>query len=224
MKNNSIRSLIEFIGLDFKKEIIKITCAALIPLLLGGVGYYFLKEIMLLPISLVISLIAIYVFISLYKSKKTSILKQRDEEFINLINYFQSFVTNKNNVYQSFKKLVDYSSSWMKAKLERFLNDIDQDKSVKPYIDFANNFQINIAKNIMLSIYQMVDEGEDNKHLYQFVTLFSQLSEKHLDEQKEAKKKSLSVLSAFPMVGAMMITLLLTFSIISVVGEMVNVL
>lgn len=224
MKENKLKDLIEFVGLDYRKEILKMAAVLLVSIICGAVLFIFLKQIMLLVIMVIIGLLFVYLMISNYSSRKMHILKERDDELISIINYFRTFINNHNNVYQSFKKLLLYSSDWMKDKLERFIGDIDIDKSVKPFIDFANNFEFGIAKNLMLSIYQMVDEGEDNLHLMQFDSLFISLSETHMEELRNKKDKSLSSMTAFPMVATVGITILLSFSIISVVGDLINVI
>ncbi|MCF0107769.1 MAG: hypothetical protein HUJ59_02015 [Bacilli bacterium] len=224
MKENKLKDLIEFIGLDYKKEIWKIIGIIFLFLTLGVVAYFFLKLIMLPILCCIIAVVAVYLLISSYSSKKNQILKDRDDELISVINYFRTFINNHNNVYQSFKKILIYSSDWMKDKLERFLSDIDSDKSVKPFIDFANNFQFGIAKNLMLSIYQMVDEGEDNLHFMQFDALFLSLTETHMDEMKSKKEKSLNSMQTYPMIATVGITIILSFSIISVVGDLINVI
>lgn len=224
MKNNKLKSLIEFIGLDYKKECIKYALLFIIGILLGTAFYIFLKNIFLLFLGLGISLFLCYALLNKHLGMKTKLKKERDEEFINLINYFQTFIKNRNNVYQSFNKLLEYSSDWMQEKITRFLHDVDLDKSVKPFIDFASNFKLIIAKNIMLSIYQMVDEGEDNLHLSQFDSLLMQLDQSHQEQLKEDKKKSLQMLTSSPMIGAVLITIILSISIIRVMGDMINVL
>lgn len=224
MKENKLKDLIEFVGLDYRKEILKMAAVLLVSIICGVALFIFLKQIMLLVIMVIIGLLFVYLMISNYSSRKMHILKERDDELISIINYFRTFINNHNNVYQSFKKLLLYSSDWMKDKLERFISDIDIDKSVKPFIDFANNFEFGIAKNLMLSIYQMVDEGEDNLHLMQFDSLFISLSETHMEELRNKKDKSLSSMTAFPMVATVGITILLSFSIISVVGDLINVI
>lgn len=224
MKENKLKELIEFIGLDYKKEMIKLICILGISLIGGVALFIFLKQILFLIVAVILGAVCDYLLISNYSTKKMKIIKDRDDELISVINYFRTFVSNHNNVYQSFKKLLAYSSDWMKEKLERFIDDIDLDKSVKPFIDFANNFEFGIAKNLMLSIYQMVDEGEDNLHIMQFDSLFATLAENHMDELRTKKEKSLNSMQAFPMIATVGITILLSFSIISVVGDLINVL
>lgn len=224
MRNNKLRTLIEFLGLDYKKEILKYIGLFFFGIVIG-LGIFFLtKQFVFLLVGLGISLVLDYLLLNSHLSKKEQINKERDEEFINVINYFQTFITNRNNVYQSFLKLMEYSSEWMQEKIQRLLNDIDIDKSVKPFVDFADNFSFSIAKNIMLSIYQMIDEGEDNLHLSQFETLFNQLNQSHQEELKDRKRKSLQTMTTFPMVGAAIITVILSIYIIAIMGEMINVI
>ena len=112
----------------------------------------------------------------------------------------------------------------MEEQIQSLILEIDNDKSVKPFINFANKFQNKVASNVMMSIYQMVDEGENGLHMYQFQNLFQQLSKSQQLEMIDAKERSMSSISSFPLIGAGALTVLLTFGIISVMGEMINVL
>ena len=76
----------------------------------------------------------------------------------------------------------------------------------------------------MLSIYQMVDQGQNSLQLSQFTVLFQSITNNYNAEMKVKKQKSLSQMTAFPLLGAGAIVMVLSFSIISVVGDMVNVL
>ena len=112
----------------------------------------------------------------------------------------------------------------MKDKIEEFLKEIDNDKSVQPFVNFANNFQQLSSHSLMLSIYQMVDQGESSNQLNQFDVIFEELSRNRNREMMEQKEKSISNMATFPLVGAGMITITLTISILSVLGDLMNVI
>ena len=164
----------------------------------------------------------------LYTSHFTSLLskikKERFDEFIVIISYFQTYIFNRNNVYQSFRKVTEFASPWMKNALERLLIEIDNDKTVQPFVNFALLFEEKIVYNIMLSIFQMVDQGESGDNLQQFVILFNQISQNHHEELKKNKEKSFDIINVFPMIAAAMITVVLSLVLISVMGELVNVI
>ena len=141
-----------------------------------------------------------------------------------MISYIQFFLSNSYNIYQSFQAVSAYASAWMEEQLQSLILEIDHDKSVKPFLNFANKFQTHSTNNIMLSLYQMVDEGENSLHMMQFNNLFLQLSRNQQKQLIDNKDRSMSSLSSLPLIGAGAITILLTFGIISIMGEMVSVL
>ncbi len=221
---NNLKKTIEFVGLNYKKEQIKIIVANVICLALFAVVMIFYRT----PMMIIVGLLAIvgvnYYIFSSYSSKKQKLNKERADEFVNVISYFRIFISNRNNVYQSFSKIIEYSSDWMKDKLEIFLRAVDADKSIKPFTDLAGRFELPIARNVLVSIYQMVEQGETSEQLNQFTILFEQMSKTLNDERKDRKLRSFDLVSYFPIIGAGLVTIALTFSMLSLVGDMINVI
>jgi len=222
MKGNFDKT-VEFVGLNPKTEKAKITFVFILFIILGVACYFLLKNLLISIMALVFGVALGYFFLTSYSRKKTKIISERNDEFISIINYFQTFVSNKNNVYQSFNKLIEYSSEWMSKRIEQFLFEIDRDKSVKPFIDFASEFSLTIARNVMLSIYQMVDQGESEMQMAQFTFIFEQMNNNHLTEMKKRKESGLEITAIFPMIGAVLVMISLTLCILSSIGDLANV-
>ena len=224
MSKGSFRETIEFVGLSYKKEILKILLIN-IAFLLGIVALYLLFNYLIYAIVASIGLLASdYLLLTRYKDKKNAMLKDRENELIAIISYFEIYLQNKNNVYQSFNLLIPFCSSWMKDKIETLLKEIDKDKTVQPFINFANNFKQLASHSLMLSIYQMVDQGEATDQLKQFNVIFDELARNRNKEMIENKERSLANMSTFPLVGAGLITITLTVSILSILGDLMNVI
>ena len=221
---SSLKDNIEFTGGNYKKELVKIALINILFLLLGFAIYYFLRNLTYTIFVGLFLLITDYVLFTSYGNKKKLILAQREEEFIVIISYFQVFINNSKNVYQSFRLTLPYCSTWMRDKVECFIKQMDVDKSVQPFIDFAHNFTTPIVGNVMLSIFQMIDQGEAVGQMNQFTLLFEQLSKSYQEDLIEKKKSSLESTNSFPLIGAGGITILVTFCIVSLLGEMLNVL
>ena len=221
---NSFKDTIEFVGLSYKKEILKIVLINVASL--GGIAIlYFVFDYLIYVIVAAIALMAIdYLLLSRYKDKKNLILKAREDELIAIISYFEIYLQNKNNVYQSFNLLIPFCSSWMKDKIETFLKEIDKDKTVQPFINFANNFKHLASHSLMLSIYQMVEQGESFEQLTQFNVIYDELAKNRNKELIEQKERSLANMSTFPLAGAGLITVTLTISILSLLGDLINVI
>ena len=221
---NQLKKTIEFIGLNYKTELIKIIIGNIVVIAATAVGIIFLKMPIIAIFGLLFVFLTNYVFFYIYSSRKMMLVKNRSDEFVHIISYFRIFIKNKNNVYQSFNKLLSYSSEWMKERIETMLRAIDSDKSIKPFVDFADKFEFPIARNVMISIYQMVEEGESIEHLNQFTVLFEQMSQTLNEERKDLKSRSFDIVNYFPIIGSGLITLALTISMLSYVGEMINVI
>ena len=221
---NNFKKTIEFLGLSYKKEQIKIIVSNVVLLALFAVLLIFNRTPFVIVIGALVILGINYYIFSSYSLRKQKLSKDRADEFVYVISYFRIFISNRNNVYQSFNKIIDYSSDWMKEKLEIFLRAIDGDKSIKPFTDLADRFELPIARNVLVSIYQMVEQGETSEQLNQFTILFEQMSKTLNDERKDRKLRSFDLVGFFPIVGAGLVTIALTFSMLSLVGDMINVI
>ena len=224
MKKNKFKETIEFVGLSYKKEVtILLVTNAL--LLIGAVlVYVFLKNIIYTVFIFVGLAILDYFMFSRYNDKKKTILKNRENELVSIISYFDVYIRNNKNVYQSFNQLIPYCSNWMKEKIEDLLKEIDEDKSIQPFVNFASNFQNLSMHSLMISIYQMVDQGESGEQLTHFNVIFEEISRARQQEMINQKDKALSGMSTFPLIGAGMITVALTISILTILGDLINVI
>lgn len=221
---NKLKETIEFVGLIYKKEMLKLLLINILGLIATALLYFFLKNIMITILIFSSFVLLDYFFISGYYSKKKSILKERENELIALISYFDVYIRNNNNVYQSFKLIIPYCSNWMKKQVEELINEIDDDKTVQPFINFAHLFNNISIQSLMLSIYQMVEQGESHEQLTHFDVIFDEISKNRNNEMIEQKKQALSSMATFPLVGAGLITVSLTISILMILGDLVDVL
>ena len=172
MKKNKLKELIEFVGLSYKKEMLKIAVVNLTMLIAIVVTFLLLNNLIFFILLFIGTMLLDFFLLTRYSDKKKAILKNHENELIAIISYFEVYIQNNNNVYQSFNQLIPYCSDWMKERIETLLKEIDEDKTVQPFINFANNFQQLSTHSLMLSIYQMVDQGENSEQLLQFNVIY----------------------------------------------------
>ena len=223
MKKNKLKETIEFVGLSYKKELAIFITINIVFFIGAALIYVFLKNFIYAVFVLVAVAALDYFLFSRYNDKKKTILRNRENELVSIISYFDVYIRNNKNVYQSFNQLIPYCSNWMKEKVEDLLKEIDEDKSVQPYVNFANNFQNLSMHSLMISIYQMIDQGESAEQLTHFNVIFEEISRVRQQEMINQKDKALSGMSTFPLIGAGMITIALTISILTILGDLINV-
>lgn len=222
--NRNLRKKIEYCGLNYKNEMTKLVLINIVGSLVAVATFLLIRDVKTTLLVFLFSLLLDFLQLSSYSSKERMLDVEREDEFVTIISYFEIFITNKNNVYQSFNKVIQYANDWMKDRICTLLKEIDADKSVQPYVNFASNFKIKIATNIMLSIYSMVDQGESFEQINQFQIIFEELSKSKQIEKLTRKERSLSSLASLPLVGAGAITIVLTISVISIIGDLINVI
>ena len=117
--------LLDFIGANKKIEIIKFSVINGVIVTSAVLATIFLKQIMVVFVALIAIIVANYLLINSYITKKKEILMDRERELITLIGYFQFFINNSYNVYQAFQSLIAYSSSWMAEQIQTLIQEID---------------------------------------------------------------------------------------------------
>ena len=220
----SLKDRINALGLSYQKEMMFLILLIVIVIALAFITYIFFKQIYF-PLFIVGGgIIAVYFYLSRYSSLERKQEKEHVDQLISLLSYFEIFISNGNNVYTSFKMLIPYADIFIQDAINAMLMQIDVDKTIGPYINFASKFNNRTIESLMLSIYQMVDNGENAIELSEFNLLFNNIKEKHFDEMIDSHKKSLDLFNSFPLIGAGAITIVLSLCIVSIIGDYVNVI
>lgn len=140
-------------------------------------------------------------------------------DFINTFSYFRIYISNNMNAYNAFKEVSKYSSPFIKTKLLILLDEIDEDKSLKPYMNFAKNFNNKKVEEVMIAIYEMVNEGNSENYLNQFTSVFTSFKARVEKTNQEKRFSKFNLINAMSMGGMMLIMILIMLSIVNMVGE-----
>lgn len=220
MKN--LKYKIEKLGLSYKKEATKFVVIIFALIVVGIAGTLVLKN----PLFLVFSGGFAVIFTIFYVNRYDAILNKVNEknllEFSNLFSFFRIYIKNGYNVYNALKEISKFANKDLECMLRQLLEDIDNDKSVQPFISFSRNFNEIIIEELMLSVYQMVDEGEQSNYLTQFSYIFDKFSDLLVKRELEKKKSRLGTLSSAPLLASGFLIIVITIGIILILGDFTN--
>ncbi|MFA5421825.1 MAG: hypothetical protein WC344_03400 [Bacilli bacterium] len=209
-------------GLNYRQEIRKQALIILVAIVvLAAVIIYFGKYLYLLFVPMAVGLLLVINYIR-YNGLKYRLIYNSQKEFIKLFTYFEIYIRNGLNIYKSFESLITFSSPAMKSHLETLLAQIDDDKTIMPYVRFSKRFQSLAIEQLLICIFQMVDQGNDDLRLIQFQNLFGKITEQHYQAEIAKMRKGLDSLNVMPLIGAGLITMMITLGIISYIGEIVS--
>lgn len=209
-------------GLNYKMEILFIALVSLISIGLEVVIYLFygLSFFLVIPILLLMAFL-LYSYMKLDRNKRK--MNEEDiDEFIRIFTFFSIYIEDGYNVYQSLKEVKEYASIRVKARLEKMLSEIEEDKSVAPYVNFASSFALSKIKEVMIAIFEMVDEGSGGAYISQFKYIFSKLRDDEYDSLKTRKLEKLSSLSFLPLLGSGVTMVMLALCLVTIMGGIMD--
>ena len=213
-----------YLGLNPKKELLLFLAYSSI-FVLAEVGIILWRGLNFIALFPALSYMAFaFYYFSRYGKTRQQRLERLNQEFVTIFTFFGVFLGDGFTVYDALQKVEEYCSEEFASKLRGLLRGIDEDKSVQPFVDFAVGFEDVAVKEVMLSVYQMVDEGESSVYVHQFQRLFGKLSDtRHaLDSAKRLSR--LDTLSFLPLCGAGIAMISLTLSVMEIMGGLMDVL
>ncbi len=174
-----------------------------------------------------LSIIVIGLFIAKYeywnlKSKFKQKASVSQLAFISFFGYVLVFLESNFNLYQSFKTSINYIDSSIKVQVEMLIKEIDEDKTVKPYMNFASKFNSQIVEQICLMLYQLEQNGYDATLLNRFSPLLEKLRSQTMDEYIQNQSTSLDIFGVFPLVSTVIITIALILGILQSLVVMIS--
>lgn len=213
-----LKDKIEELGLDYKKEILKLLGLFVVIIGFDVFMYFYTQSLFAIAGGVLVMFVVGYVYLSRYQGMIDKLLIARRKELINLITFFEIYIHNGVNVYQSLSNISNFASPFLKEKIDELLKEIDVDKSVTPFINFAKQFNSLIIEQLFISIYQLIDEGNHSTSLNQFQALFSKMNDEEHTQNLEDRCKKLDRANITPVIGAAMITIVISIGIVSIIG------
>lgn len=213
---------IDRLGLNFKKEITVfcvVNSIVIIAFILLGI---LLKTPIFFGISPGIAVVFSILYVNRYDTAINRINTSNLLEFADLFGFFRIYIKNGYNVYNAIREIEKFANENLSELLQKLINEIDEDKSVQPFINFAHNFDDIIIEELMISIYQMIDEGEQSNYLAQFEFIFDKFSEQLSEKELRKKDSRLGTLSSAPLVGSCFLIIVITIGVVSLIGEITN--
>jgi hypothetical protein len=163
-----------------------------------------------------------YFALTRYARLKVKQEEALEEEFVQVFTYFGIYASEGLPVYSALEETIKFASGAMAERLKKLLLTIDNDKSLVPYLTFSASFQNLTIRQVMISIYKMVDEGSNGVYLRQFATIFQGLADDKRKQARERQVDRLSNLCFLPLLGSGVTMGMITVALVQVIGELSN--
>lgn len=219
---SSIKSKIESLNLNYKKEMLILGVANFFLVVVLGLIIYFKPSIIFISGILIM----ICGFNYYYLNRYNQLLRKREFklnlEFIEVFSYLRIYLYNDETVYAALKAINDFSSNLMKERIDNLLEEIDNDKSIKPFMNFASKFSNKTIEEVMISLYEIINSGNSDLYLNQFVKNFEDFKNRIEQNEEHKRIKYFETINMLSIVGSGLIIVVLALSVVSLLGEITN--
>lgn len=217
MKN--LKNKIENLGYIYKNELILMAVPSLIFIVLG-IGLAIIFKSLIFALALIgVSLIYLFSFYYKYSKKEQTLNNKLIDSFISYFGFFRIYIANGDSVYLALNKTLEFAPNNIKPYIEGLISEIDKDKTITPFIRFAGYFKMKLIEDIMISIYEMIENGNNLNYINQFTSIFENFKirvNKSNSERRFAKFDSFITTS---LVGSGAVMIILVYGIINLIGE-----
>lgn len=190
--------------------------------LISIVSYLLLKNLFLSLSCLLISVVVIYLAFNKRKEKKEDEKYMREKEFIHLFDYFAIYVETGLTPYSALKETMKFSSSYFFQKIQTLLSDIENDKTVVPFLTFCNDLESQEIRQVMIAIYKMMDEGGNQRYIDQFFHLFHAYSQNAKREDLIKEEKKFDNAMILPVIASSLMMIMIMVGVVTVMGDLIN--
>ena len=219
---NKLKEKIAKLNLNFQKEMLTLGIIDFILLALGVALYFF--NISYLVIILVF--LGIIVFSFYYLNRYDSMLLKKelalDDEFIEIFSYLKIYIANKESVYKALTNIKEFASHRMLERLDDLTNEIDNDKTIQPFINFARKFKNKVIEEVMIALFELINNGNNEAYLNQFIKIFEDFKNRRENEDKDKRFRLFDTINMMSLVGSGYIMIILSFCVIQLLGEATN--
>ena len=180
--------LLGWLGINYKKALKNRIKNSIIIFLLFLVIGIILQKYWISGLSILIS-------IFYYKMQYYSTKKKRKQLIVIKKRMFPSMVKKllillrTNNIYVSLNKLLTFTDEPIRKYLKELIDEIDNDKSITPYINFANKMEFIEAYQVMVMLYTFSEKSMSKSHLKSLEDMIFQLYNNEIEDVIETKKR-----------------------------------
>ncbi len=217
MKN--IRNKIEVLGYNFKNELLLFVIPEVVIFLASMISTILFRSVLIVGLGLISMAVYLFSFYYKYSKKRQEIDRSSIDAFINYFGFFRIYIANGESVYLALNKTLEFASDNIKPYIEGLIAEIDKDKTIQPFIRFAANFKMKLIEDIMISIYEMVENGNNLNYINQFTTIFENFKLRMNKANSETRINRFDTFITSSLIGSAIIMIILVYGIINLIGE-----
>lgn len=161
-------------------------------------------------------------FLYLQQEKtKEHLIATKQKQFIDAYRLIKVLLMQPTSPYQALQIIIPFIHPSLAQDIHTLLLSIDQDKSIFPYLQFANTFRSLMIEQLMFALYQLENQGGGSQQLQQFQYLFDQADQQHYQGQLLQFHEQMQNANGYVMAATGLIAFSLLVGVIQLIAGMI---
>jgi uncharacterized membrane protein YiaA len=156
------------------------------------------------------------------EAQKELRLQEQQQALISTYRLIKVLVMQGQSPYQALVTILPFVDRTIADAFHQLILHIDQDKSLTPYLDFANQFHSLMIEQLFFALYQLENQGGDARHFQQFQYLFDQAEQQHYQEAMQAFHETMQQQNQWVMVATGLIAIGLLLGVMTLIGGLIH--
>lgn len=156
----------------------------------------------------------------LLANQTEKMIRKRQKEMIDAYRLIKVMLMQSHSPYQALQTVLPFVSSTLGQDIHDLLMNIDQDKSIHPYLHFASGFHSLMIEQLFFALYQLENQGGNPSQLQQFQYLFDQAEQQYYQSQLHQFHEGMQNANGYVMVATGMIAFSLLIGVMQLIAGM----
>lgn len=152
-------------------------------------------------------------YISILEEKYALLMAEKEVAFGSFYPLLLFYLKNDHSLHQSLKMLLNQCDVLLRKDLEQWLENMQFDSSLAPYLSFASQFQNVYIQQIILLLFKTQEIGYDLETLENMSSALLNIQDQSMENYIEQEKKKISHFAIYPFLLTIFMMLLLGFFI-----------
>ncbi len=214
---NNYRLYCDKLQIDFKKNILalilKIALVGICSLLLILFVNY---QIGIFSLLIIIPIFLFHIF--QLEKKYHHLIASKEIAFFGFYRNLINLLENKVIIYNALKETIDFVDETIKNDVLKLIENIENDSSIQPFIEFSNQFENIQIKQMILILYQSQENSKNAQLLENMGNTLFQIQDEAINEYVEKEVKSLEKFYLFPLILSALAIVLFSVFIFQSIG------
>ena len=214
-----LKQKIESLNLNYKNELTKLIGINALIIISGAVGYLFYGSYLILVLMLIALMVGNLLLFNRYAILSANKEEDKLIELMEILSYLRMYLNNDFDILLALDTVKELAKDELRNKISNLLKEIEDDKSITPFLTFSSSYKNKSVDEMMYLLYQMSKKDYNQNILNEYNYLLNETKEKQNKSNLKKRNKTFDYINLLTILGGAILIIILSLGVIGLIGE-----